>query len=158
MANHNEVHCECGKPAKYAADPMIPVEFDEKMNEYHLVRDGAKTIMRYCFWCGGRLPDSKRDLFFTKPSESEKAEVSELLKAAKSHDDVLRILGPADELFDGNGGSATPGDIHYSRWNQTYLYKSRWKTLELWVPLVVEGRFQWWIGGHPLTEPRTPAD
>ena len=103
MANRNEVDCECGMPARCAANPMIPIEFDEKMNEYHLVRDGSETQMRYCFWCGGRLPESNRGLFFTTPSESEKAEVKELLKGARSHDDVLSILGPADEFLNLGG-------------------------------------------------------
>jgi hypothetical protein len=158
MADHIERSCECGMPARCATNPMIPVEFDEEMNEYHLVRDGAETQMRYCFWCGGHLPKSNLDLFFTRPSESEMAEVKELLKDARSHDDVLRILGPADELCDSNGSSATPGHIYYSRWNQTYLYTTRWNTLELWVPLVIEGRFHWTIHGHPLNKPRTPAE
>jgi hypothetical protein len=145
-------------PARAAANPMIPVEFDEKMNEYHLVRDGAETQMRYCFWCGGRLPKSKRELYFTKPSAFEIAEVEELLKDARSCEDVLRILGPADELRDLNGCSATPGHKYFSRWNQTYVYKSRWKSLQLNVPLVIEGRFQWGIHGHPLSGPRSPDD
>lgn len=158
MPSHNDVDCECGKPEKYATDPTVPVEFDEIMNEFHLVRDGSKLIMRYCTWCGGRLPKSKRDLFFTEPNESERAEVMELMKGARSHDDLLRILGPADELSESSGQVATPGNINYARWSQTYLYKTRWKSLELWVPLVIEGKFQFWTQGHPLSEPRSPAE
>jgi hypothetical protein len=145
-------------PARSAANPLIPVEFDEKMNEYHLVRDGAETIMRYCYWCGGRLPKSKRELYFTKPSASEIAEVEELLKDAHSVDDVLRILGTADELLDLNGSFATPGHKYFCRWDQVYVYKFRWKTLQLRVPLVIEGRFRWIIHGHHLSEPRSPED
>src|SRR4051794_25901079 len=103
MSNDEHKNCECGHPERWVVDPHFPVEFDERMNEYHLVHKGARWQMRYCFWCGGRLPESKRGTFFTKPDDAEMAEVRALLKGAKSHEDVLRILGPPDEVCNMGG-------------------------------------------------------
>ena len=121
------------------------------MNEYQLVRDGARATMRYCFWCGGRLPESKRGSFFTTPDPAEMAEVQSLLQGAKSHEDVLQILGPPDEILEFGGSEFEKATgLVLSRWEQHYQYATRWKTLVLEVPIVLEGRFTYSIGGHYL--------
>jgi hypothetical protein len=143
--------CDCGGPERWVRDPHFPVEFDEQMNEYHLVRDGARALMRYCFWCGGRLPESRRGSCFTTPSAAEMAEVKGLLDGAKTHEDVLRILGPPDEFRDMGGGviDKTSGAV-LSRWDQHYAYTKRWKTLVVYVPITLEGRFGYSIHGHDI--------
>lgn len=131
---------------------MFPIGFDVEMNEYYVALiPGGEATMRYCFWCGGRLPESKRGSFFTKPSDEEMEEVTALLRGAKSHEDVLRILGPADELRDLNGFMKDPktGKV-IMKWDQYYLYSKRWKTLEIHVPLMIEGKFCYSIHGHSL--------
>lgn len=150
MTTSDSRHCQCGDPARWLNNPKYPIEFDEKMNEYHLVRDGAKILMRYCFSCGGRLADSNRHLLSTTPSESEILEVRDLLKDAKSHEDVLRILGPADEFHDAGGSFGNPGDAFYSRWDRHYVYLKRWKTLRPIVPVVIEGQFCYLRTGQRL--------
>jgi len=148
--------CECGRPAKMVADPKVPVEFDERMNEYHLVRDGARTIMRYCFWCGGRLPESKRGTFFTAPNKAEKDEVFLLLRDAKSLDDVFRILGPPDATVDAPGGMSGRGiSVH---WKKMHKYSTRWKSLVLEVPDLPDGHRHWHIGGHYLGAPENTTE
>jgi hypothetical protein len=142
---------DCGMPDRWVVDPHFPVEFDEEMNEYHVVHKGARAQMRYCFWCGGRLPESKRGTFFTTPDMAEMAEVEALLKGAKSHEDVVRILGPPDEVHDLGGftkDKATGGVV--ARWDQHYRYSTRWKTVVLHVPVLLEGRFYYSIHGHYL--------
>jgi len=137
-------------PERWVVDPHFPVEFDREMNEYHLVHKGARAVMRYCFWCGGRLPASKRGAFFTTPKKSEMAEVRSLLKGAKSHEDVVGVLGPPDKTVDLGGSSRKPNGEILCRWRQQLLYSTRWKTLVLHVPVVIDGRFEYSIHGHYL--------
>ena len=149
--------CECGHPERWVNDPMVPVGFDEEMNEYYVqLKPGGEAVMHYCFWCGGKLPESRRGSFFTEPSEEEVEEVRLLLREAKSHEDVLRILGPADELCDLNGFMKDPktGKV-MMRWDQHCLYSKRWKTLELHVPLIVEGNFGYSFHGHYIGKKST---
>ena len=146
------------KTGKICHRPNGSVEFDRSMNEYYLIRDGTRLIIRYCTWCGGRLQKSRRDLFFTEPSEPEKAEVRELLRNACSHEDVLGILGPADEVSECSGQCATPDHLYFSRWSHAYVFKTRWRTLELWIAAVIEGEFHYWIQGRPLADPRPSVE
>ena len=60
-------------PDRWASDPSFPVVFDIEMNEYavvHAPNQQTQAIMRYCFWCGGALPDSKRGMFFMEPDRA----------------------------------------------------------------------------------------
>ena len=143
--------CQCGAPEWWIADPHIPVEFDERMNEYGIVRDGSWTVMRYCFWCGGKLPESKRGDFFTTPSEAELAEVRALLKGCKSHEDVARVLGPPDDVVDMGGQQARKAtEPLFARWKQHYRYTTRWESLQVYVPVMIEGGFCYMVRGHYL--------
>jgi len=155
MASVDDRICECGKPARWANDPHFPVEFDAEMNEYHMVRDGAKALMLYCSWCGGRLPESKRGTFFTTPDPAEMAEVESLLKDVDSHEDVVRLLGPPDEIHElgGSDWDKATGAV-LARWDRHYRYSKRWKSLVLYVPVIIEGRFSYMIHGHDLVRKR----
>jgi hypothetical protein len=150
MANADERICECGSPERWVVNPYFPIEFNEQMNEYELVHLGARAVMRYCFWCGGRLPESKRGTFFTTPDRAEMDEVSRLLRDAKSHEDVMRILGPPDEVVDMGGNDTDKSGRLLARWEQHYRYSTRWKSLVVHVPVIVEGRFSYTIHGHYL--------
>jgi hypothetical protein len=148
-------NCECGMPQRWIADAHFPVEFDEEMNEYQLVRDGARSPMRYCFWCGGRLPESKRGTFFTTPDKAERDEVASLLKGAKSHEDVVQMLGPPDQILDMGGAEKdTKTGKLLARWEQHYEYTTRWKSLVVYVPVILQGRFTYSIHGHYLPDKR----
>lgn len=149
----NERSCGCGMPDRWVASPHFPVEFDERMNEYTLVNpNGARAVMRYCFWCGGKLPESKRGDFFTTPSKSEMAEVHSLLKEAQSHEDVVKVLGPPDEVHNLGGYFGRKGkDTSFARWEQHYKYTTRWKSFVVYVPVIAEGQFSYSIHGHDLS-------
>lgn len=109
--NSESKSCECGFPKRWFADPTWPVEFDERMNEYNLVHDGAKAIMRYCYWCGGRLPDSKRDNFFTTPRLRSRKPQSTTVRT-KSMNTGIRLLLCTVTLCVCGCPMGTPGD-HY---------------------------------------------
>ena len=61
--------CECNWFTHAVAEPGVPVEFDEELNEYHLVYTSTgggqgRMQMYFCPFCGGTSPRSRRaDLF-----------------------------------------------------------------------------------------------
>lgn len=144
--------CKCGHPARWIFDPHYPVEFDEQMNEYHLVRDGARAVMRYCFWCGGRLPESKRGMFFTMPDKAEMDEIHSLLANTKSLADVFRILGPPDETLESPGSQIGRGRAIY--WERTHRYSTRWKSLHLDFADLPDGPLLSTISGRQSANPK----
>jgi hypothetical protein len=57
---HHETKFEC-------ADMLI--YYEAPLNEYGLIiHDGGPSyiLMKYCPWCGSKLPESKRDEYFDK--------------------------------------------------------------------------------------------
>lgn len=55
--------CECKSLDNYSQDPEIPISFDSKFNEYSIdfgPEKEGKIFLKYCFNCGGLLPESKR--------------------------------------------------------------------------------------------------
>jgi hypothetical protein len=143
----NERRCECGMPERWAAHSNVPVAFDPRMNEYHLVYEKAQMIMRYCFWCGGRLPESRRAEFFSTLDPAEQAEVRALLADARNIDDVLRVLGEPDKRC---RWKDRPEDLYppVVRWKQTLSYSERWKTFVLQVQELPDGHIAYAIAAR----------
>ena len=151
--------CECGRLERYAADPMYPIEFDERTNEYQIVYGGAQIPLQYCFRCGGRLPESTRDSLFTSPDENEMAEIADLFREAQTIDDVVRILGPPDEICEGNFDDADdvaademPANGGVIPWRQQFLYREKWESLDLFVHEHPDGRVSYFIAGKQISE------
>jgi len=75
--------CSCGNPAKWAEDSTFPVEYDSQTGEFNVIHGKSvkgRWRMLFCPSCGGRLPESRRSLFFTTPSDEEKQEVTRLVE------------------------------------------------------------------------------
>jgi len=140
-------------PDRWAADLKYPVEFDERLNEYNLVCKGEIAVMRYCSWCGGRLPESKRGDLLSTPSDDEKEEVRHLLSDAKTTGNVLQLLGVPDETHEWEEGAA--GDYDNGvRWKRTLRYSSRWNNLVIDVRELPDGKISYVIFGlHVGTPP-----
>ena len=52
MASH--IQCQCGKLAKYAADPGVPYHYDAGTDTYSLeLSDKVVVADTYCHLCGG---------------------------------------------------------------------------------------------------------
>jgi uncharacterized protein DUF6980 len=127
--------CRCGRPERWANDPSFPVVFDVAMNEYAVVHgpdQRAQALMRYCFWCGGALPASKRGTFFMEPDPMEIAAMKELLVHVSDAISMRRVLGEPDATFDCSRDEYSEQEAkiyNIERCAKEYVYQSRWRTL-----------------------------
>ncbi len=94
--------------------------------------------MYYCFFCGGKLPESKRGTFFVEPSLNEVDDIVELMVGVTHIPSLRAVLGEPDktELLNDNA------DI-----KARYIYNSRWKTLSLIVKEHTDGSITYSL--HP---------
>ena len=144
--------CKCGLPDKWARDPSLPVEFDATLNEYHLVRGTKRrwfTVMHYCFWCGGRLPESTRGRLFTEPEKGELEEVQSVLADARSRADVFRIFGEPDASFDwSDDDEALNSQVwNVKKWDKSFRYSTRWNSLDVIVLEYPDGSVEYACAG-----------
>jgi hypothetical protein len=59
----------CSEHSSRYACPDCVVEYNEKFDEYGLIiHDGGSSmfIIQFCPWCGTKLPESKRALWFER--------------------------------------------------------------------------------------------
>jgi len=50
---------------EHAADcPDVVIAYDPRFDEYFIRTDSVRVNISHCPWCGRRLPESKRDLWF----------------------------------------------------------------------------------------------
>ena len=93
--------CDCDTLQNAADNPHLPIVFDAKLNEFHLIYNvnGGKGQMNlyHCFFCGGKAPESKRHLQFAMISDEERFRLRELINRLKTLDDVLATLGKPDQ-------------------------------------------------------------
>ena len=100
FASVTEVPCACGWLERLAARPRLPIEFNEKFNEYYIT-DGSvdrrvEIAIYHCPFCGGAAPESKRGEFFETISDDEAKRLWVLVSGVKTIDDAFRILGTPD--------------------------------------------------------------
>jgi hypothetical protein len=92
--------CRCGNLARLAGDPTCPVEFDEHLNEFHLTHiipnGGGYTVIRFCPFCGGSAPQSRRDSLIRGISDAERQRLYDLTKDLRTMQDVIAVFGEPD--------------------------------------------------------------
>jgi hypothetical protein len=131
--NKNKPVCECGTVEDLASDPKSAIEYDESLQEYNLVsgHDKVHYRMYFCFFCGGKLPESKRASLFTEPSEKEQREVLEVMSKVRSMEEARHVLGKPDETIKApNAESQENGKSPYKK---HYRYLKRWQTLDFTI-------------------------
>jgi hypothetical protein len=80
-----------------ADEPKCPVEFDAKLNEYHIVNDeGGEWAIYYCPFCGGSTPKSRRERLFHRITNDEMHRLCSLTKGLKTVQDVTAAFGEPD--------------------------------------------------------------
>jgi len=90
--------CKCGLLGRMADDPADPIKFDPKLNEYHIRRqgNGGYSVIRFCPFCGGRAPKSKRSSLFHQLTGAERHRLTELTRNLRTVKDVIASLGEPD--------------------------------------------------------------
>jgi hypothetical protein len=96
----------CGYLQRQAADPGLPIVFDEVTGEYQIEylrpdngegrRRKGHLIIYHCPWCGGAAPPSRRDLLFAVITDDERNRLLRLLDGITTVDGVIQALGTAD--------------------------------------------------------------
>lgn len=93
--------CTCGSLDRAAAEPAVPISFDEKTNEFSIIyTDGAiqgSVRIRFCYWCGGAAPRSKRASLFAVVTDAEERRLCDLAGELWTVDEATSRLGPPDE-------------------------------------------------------------
>jgi hypothetical protein len=95
--NFDAPKCDCRALEQFSREPSVPIEFDAKLNEYHIRGAvGDLVMIYYCPFCGGRTPDSRRDELFMHVTRAETERLKGLTRGLKTLDDVLDAFGPPD--------------------------------------------------------------
>ncbi len=110
MPDPNAPECDCGTLARLSKEPSVPVDFDEKLNEYHIRgTDGGQIMIYHCPFCGGRTPPSRRDELFMHITHDEMRWLSDLTRNLRTVADVLNAFGTPD-IDDPSGYAVTKDD------------------------------------------------
>src|SRR5258708_3995019 len=91
-------NCKCGVLQRMSDDPKFPVEFDAKLNEYHITMVGVSgnAMIYYCPFCGGRMPKSRRHLLFHRLTDDERDRLFKLTQGYRTLDQVIAAFGQPD--------------------------------------------------------------
>jgi hypothetical protein len=94
--------CECGVMESLVKDYPGLLEFDSKMNEFHILysNPNGKSQIYYCVACGGNPPESLRHTFFEAPTESDYEEAMAKIADLKDEKDFVREFGAPTHVFD----------------------------------------------------------
>lgn len=152
--------CACNTLDRHAREPVIPIIFDERMNEYRIVyktHDGEGQIaLFYCFSCGGLLPDSRRDSFFAHVTSTETRRLQDLFQNLTTIGEVISRLGPPDADFPAGTTTHAPAtDTQPERIEmyRTLIYSSLSETAEVHVRERLSGRFSLTFIGKSIGDP-----
>ncbi len=92
--------CGCGKLEEISSEANSPIIFDAVVNEFGLQRDTphgkAIHVIRYCLWCGGRAPVSKRDQMFAKVDYEETRRLTSMCAGINTFKDAMDRFGPPE--------------------------------------------------------------
>ena len=87
----------CSCILEQVEDPDSPVATDLRLQEFYIHKESEGRKLRFslsaCPWCGKALPKSRRDDLFTTPTPEDQTRIDELVRGAKTLDDVINRLG-----------------------------------------------------------------
>lgn len=90
--------CKCSVLQRLSDDPTCPVEFDAKLNEYHITKIGVSgySMIYYCPFCGGSAPKSRREKLFHTLTDDERDRLFKLTQGYRTLDQVIAAFGQPD--------------------------------------------------------------
>lgn len=143
--------CKCETLKNLSQNPEYPVKFDSKFKEYYLEgKDKSTHIFYFCPKCGGKLAKSKRNDFFTTPSDKEIKQIATRLKNINEIEDIIKIFGLPDKEHDYKKVSKTDKRIYKLKdLKRTLVFNSIAKTLNLIVQEDEDGKVIYFFVGKP---------
>ena len=151
-----EEYCTCGSLQRAAETAGAPVKFDKDMNEFLLVHGlegGHDLIMRHCFFCGGKAPESLRDRLFTRLTDDERWRLIDLTKPLKTVEDVIVTLGEPDRDMEVGNSVTRPerdGVPEETTYYRNLLYYNLSETAEVRVTVYPLGEVAFSFTGKSL--------
>lgn len=132
MRQAGKTKCQCKAVECAASDSNCPVEFDATLNEYNIVSiDGRHRYRLYfCWFCGGKLPRSKRSRLFKTPLAAEVNSMKKEVAIIHSVADAVDRLGKPDAQYDAGIDEQLSSGVRCQR---QLIYSSRWRSLVLTV-------------------------
>ena len=101
--------CDCRWLERAAHDPLVPIEFDEKLHEYYVrTAEGGHKIIYHCPFCAGRAPESLRAQMFAEVSSAESERLHRLLQDVHTEADALRVFGTPTQVLEPGGRCTEP--------------------------------------------------
>ncbi len=93
--------CECRWLERAAHDTHCPIEFDVKLNEYHLkTSNGGSMMIYHCPFCSGRAPKSLRSQMFATIPPEETVRLHVLTKHITNETELRATLGDPSHTFE----------------------------------------------------------
>lgn len=156
--------CACGYLQEAADDPINPIEFDQRTNEFQFrywedqcgPEGGCRAtlLIYHCPFCGGAAPKSKRDLLFAKIPRAEEARLAELFAPIRTLADAIERFGTPD--FDGHSVTRTreredePPKTVYQR---DIRYEGLSDVADVCITEGTDGKAYWSLQGKCLPKP-----
>ena len=109
--------CKCPELPEAAADPAVPLEHDEDLNEFRFVTRPPSVgfwSIYYCPFCGGEIPSRSRAQLYADVTPAELRRLEDLVKGIGSVDEAITRLGkpdrddPAGFIMQGRESAAKP--------------------------------------------------
>lgn len=152
--------CECDWFGRAVAEPGVPIAFDSDMNEYHLVHDGprgpGRMVLRYCPFCGGSAPKSRRSEKFARLTRAEISRLQALTAGLKTIAQVHAALGEPDQDLPIGEGTMQPekgeGSAPTAEWFRTLIYNGLSETAVVRVSERHDGRVGFSFVGKQLPD------
>jgi uncharacterized protein DUF6980 len=113
MQSKTDLYCDCDYLNRAADSPDLPIQFDERMNEFNFVHPSpgggeGHLLIRHCPICGGKAPESKRASCFTSVTREESSRLFALVRGLKTLSEVFAALGEPDRQSDHGTMTVTP--------------------------------------------------
>ena len=154
MPDPNAPECDCGVLERLSKEPGVPIVYDPELNEYHIqTPDGGRNMMmHHCFFCGGRLPKSRRADLFMHITDDERLRLWAMLKDTQFLPDLLAAFGPPDRdepMGTGEGKRADDGELRMT-YHRTLTYCSLSPTVDVRAALDLDHRVQYSFWPKPI--------
>ena len=95
--------CSCGCLKHGARDPLLPIRFDAKLNEYSFEHSLGRNktismIIYHCPMCGGVASESRRSELSVRVSKREVVRLTAMPQGLKTVESIDNALGKADHV------------------------------------------------------------